>query len=139
VEKLAELLENKKLNLLSDVQDESAEDLRLVLEPKSRNIDPAILMESLFKQCDLEVRISLNLNVLDAEQTPRVMSLREALNAFLAHRHEVLVRRSNFRLGKIESRLEVLSGYLIAFLNIDEVIRIIREEDHPKQKMMKRF
>ena len=139
VEKLAELLENKKLNLLSDVQDESAEDLRLVLEPKSRNIDPAVLMESLFKQCDLEVRISLNLNVLDAEQTPRVMSLREALNAFLAHRHEVLVRRSNFRLGKIESRLEVLSGYLIAFLNIDEVIRIIREEDHPKQKMMNDF
>ena len=139
VEKLAELLENKKLNLLSDVQDESAEDLRLVLEPKSRNIDPAVLMESLFKQCDLEVRISLNLNVLDAEQTPRVMSLREALNAFLAHRHEVLVRRSNFRLGKIESRLEVLSGYLIAFLNIDEVIRIIREEDHPKQKMITDF
>jgi topoisomerase-4 subunit A len=139
VEKLAELLENKKLNLLSDVQDESAEDLRLVLEPKSRNIDAAVLMESLFKQCDLEVRISLNLNVLDAEQTPRVMSLREALNAFLAHRHEVLVRRSNFRLGKIESRLEVLSGYLIAFLNIDEVIRIIREEDHPKQKMMNDF
>ncbi|MDG1275248.1 MAG: DNA topoisomerase IV subunit A [Alphaproteobacteria bacterium] len=139
IEKLAELLENKKLNLLNDVQDESAEDLRLVLEPKSRNIDPTILMESLFKQCDLEVRISLNLNVLDSDQTPRVMSLREALQAFLAHRHEVLVRRSNFRLRKIESRLEVLSGYLIAFLNIDEVIRIIREEDHPKNQMMVDF
>jgi topoisomerase-4 subunit A len=139
VEKLAELLENKKLNLLSDVQDESAEDLRLVLEPKSRNIDPTILMESLFKQCDLEVRISLNLNVLDADQIPRVMSLREALQAFLTHRHEVLVRRSDFRLGKIKIRLEVLSGYLIAFLNIDEVIRIIREEDHPKQQMITTF
>ena len=139
IEKLAELLENKKLNLLNDVQDESAEDLRLVLEPKSRNIDPTILMESLFKQCDLEVRISLNLNVLDSDQTPRVMSLREALQAFLEHRHEVLVRRSNFRLGKIASRLEVLSGYLIAFLNIDEVIRIIREEDHPKKQMMVDF
>ena len=139
IEKLAELLENKKLNLLNDVQDESAEDVRLVLEPKSRNIDPTILMESLFKQCDLEVRISLNLNVLDSDQTPRVMSLREALQAFLEHRHEVLVRRSNFRLGKIASRLEVLSGYLIAFLNIDEVIRIIREEDHPKKQMMVDF
>ena len=96
-------------------------------------------MESLFRQCDLEVRVSLNLNVLDAEQIPRVMSLREALLAFLEHRHVVLVRRSSFRLGKIEHRLEVLAGYLIAYLNIDEVIRIIREEDEPKAEMMQRW
>ena len=139
VEKLAELLEARKLAMLGDIQDESAEDVRLVLEPKSRNVDPAVLMESLFRQSDLEVRISLNLNVLDAEQTPRVMSLREALLAFLDHRHTVLIRRSNFRLGKIEHRLEVLAGYLIAYLNIDEVIRIIREEDEPKAEMMRRW
>ena len=139
VEKLAELLEARKLAMLGDIQDESAEDVRLVLEPKSRNVDPAVLMESVFRQSDLEVRISLNLNVLDAEQTPRVMSLREALLAFLTHRHEVLIRRSTFRLGKIEHRLEVLAGYLIAYLNIDEVIRIIREEDEPKAEMMRRW
>jgi topoisomerase IV subunit A len=139
VEKLAELLEARKLAMLGDIQDESAEDVRLVLEPKSRNVDPAVLMESLFRQSDLEVKVSLNLNVLDAEQTPRVMSLREALLAFLAHRHEVLIRRSNFRLGKIEHRLEVLAGYLVAYLNIDEVIRIIREEDEPKAEMMRRW
>ena len=139
VEKIAELLEARKLAMLGDLQDESAEDVRLVLEPKSRNVDPAVLMESLFRQSDLEVRISLNLNVLDADQTPGVMSLREALTAFLDHRHVVLVRRSTFRLGKIEHRLEVLAGYLIAFLNIDEVIRIIREEDEPKAEMMRRW
>jgi topoisomerase IV subunit A len=139
VEKLAELLEARKLAMLGDIQDESAEDVRLILEPKSRNVDPAVLMESLFRQSDLEVKVSLNLNVLDAEQTPRVMSLREALLAFLDHRHIVLVRRSNFRLGKIEHRLEVLAGYLIAYLNIDEVIRIIREEDEPKAEMMRRW
>ena len=139
VEKLAELLEARKLAMLGDIQDESAEDVRLVLEPKSRNVDPAVLMESLFRQSDLEVRVSLNLNVLDAEQIPRVMPLREALLAFLDHRHEVLIRRSNFRLGKIEHRLEILAGYLIAYLNIDEVIRIIREEDEPKAEMMRRW
>jgi topoisomerase-4 subunit A len=139
VEKLAELLEARKLAMLGDIQDESAEDVRLVLEPKSRNVDPEVLMESLFRQSDLEVRVSLNLNVLDAEQTPRVMSLREALRAFLDHRHEVLIRRSNFRLGKIEHRLEILAGYLVAYLNIDEVIRIIREEDEPKAEMMRRW
>jgi topoisomerase IV subunit A len=139
VEKIAELLEVRKLAMLGDLQDESAEDVRLVLEPKSRNVDPAVLMESLFRQSDLEVRISLNLNVLDADQTPGVMSLHEALRAFLDHRHVVLVRRSTFRLGKIEHRLEVLAGYLIAFLNIDEVIRIIREEDEPKAEMMRRW
>ena len=139
VEKMAELLEARKLAMLGDIQDESAEDVRLVLEPKSRNVDPTVLMESLFRQCDLEVRVSLNLNVLDAEQIPRVMSLREALLAFLEHRHVVLVRRSNFRLGKIDHRLEILAGYLIAYLNIDEVIRIIREEDEPKAEMMRRW
>lgn len=139
VEKLAELLEARKLAMLGDIQDESAEDVRLVLEPKSRNVDPEVLMESLFRQSDLEVRVSLNLNVLDAEQTPRVMSLREALLAFLDHRHEVLIRRSNFRLAKIEHRLEILAGYLIAYLNIDEVIRIIREEDEPKAEMIRRW
>jgi topoisomerase-4 subunit A len=139
VEKMAELLEARKLAMLGDIQDESAEDVRLVLEPKSRNVDPTVLMESLFRQCDLEVRVSLNLNVLDAEQIPRVMSLREALLAFLGHRHVVLVRRSSFRLGKIEHRLEILAGYLIAYLNIDEVIRIIREEDEPKAEMMRRW
>lgn len=139
VEKLAELLEARKLAMLGDIQDESAEDVRLVLEPKSRNVDPAMLMESLFRQSDLEIKVSLNLNVLDAEQIPRVMSLREALLSFLDHRHVVLVRRSNFRLGKIEHRLEVLAGYLIAYLNIDEVIRIIREEDEPKAEMIRRW
>ena len=126
MEKLAELLESKKLNILNDVRDESAEDLRLVLEPKSRNIDPKILMETLFKQCDLEVKVNLNLNVLDKDQIPGVMSLRETLRAFLDHRHEVLIRRTNFRLNKITDRLDVLQGYLTAFLNLDKVIKIIR-------------
>ena len=139
VEKLAELLENKKLNVLNDIRDESAEDVRLVLEPKSRNIDPTILMESLFKQCDLEIRVSLNLNVLDSEHTPRVMSLRESLQAFLTHRHDVLVRRSNYRLTKIDGRIEVLEGYLITFINLDEVIQIIRENEKPKTDLIKRF
>ncbi|MBO91948.1 MAG: DNA topoisomerase IV subunit A, partial [Rhodospirillaceae bacterium] len=139
VEKLAELLESKKLNILNDVRDESAEDLRLVLEPKSRNIDPKILMETLFKQCDLEVKVNLNLNVLDKDQIPGVMSLRETLRAFLDHRHEVLIRRTHFRLDKITDRLDVLQGYLTAFLNLDKVIKIIREEDHPKEKLIKYF
>ena len=139
VEKIAELLANRKLAMLADVRDESAADLRLVLEPKSRNVDPTVLMESLFRQSELESRFSLNLNVLDAERTPRVMSLGEALSAFLAHRQVVLRRRSQYRLDKIEARLEVLAGFLIAYLNLDEVIRIIRFEDEPKKKLMKRF
>jgi topoisomerase IV subunit A len=113
--------------------------VRLVLEPKSRNVDPDVLMESLFRQTDLEVRVGLNMNVLDAENTPRVMNLREVLRAFLDHRHEVLKRQTLHRLDKIAHRLEVLEGYLIAYLNLDEVIRIIREEDDPKAKMMKRW
>ncbi|SDF14789.1 DNA topoisomerase IV subunit A [Thalassobaculum litoreum] len=139
VERMAELLQARKLMLLGDIRDESAADIRLVLEPKSRNVDPDVMMESLFRQTDLESRISLNLNVLDKDNVPRVMSLPEALKAFLDHRHEVLVRRTNHRLGKIAHRLEVLDGYLIAFLNLDEVIRIIREEDEPKAELMRTF
>ena len=139
VERIAELLQNRKLTLLDDIQDESTTEVRLVLLPKSRNVDPAHLMESLFRQTDLETRISLNMNVLDGGLVPRVMNLREVLKAFLDHRHEVLVRRTRFRLGKIESRLEILEGLLIAYLNLDEVIRIIREEDDPKAELVKAF
>ncbi|MET0546339.1 MAG: DNA topoisomerase IV subunit A [Caulobacterales bacterium] len=136
---LAALIEEKRSPLLGDVRDESAEDLRIILEPRNRSIDPAAMMESLFKLSTLETRISLNLNVLDAHGAPRVMSLREALQAYLDHRREVLQRRSQKRLREIAHRLEVLGGYLIAYLNIDEVIRIIREEDEPKPVMIKRF
>jgi topoisomerase-4 subunit A len=139
IERMAELLQEKKLTLLADIHDESAEDVRIVLEPKSRNVEPEILMESLFRATDLEIRYPLNLNLLDADNTPRVMTLREALKAFLDHRHVVLVRRSNNRLAAIERRLEILDGFLIAYLNLDEVIRIIREEDDPKAKMMRRW
>ena len=139
IERIADLLQERKLAMLADVRDESAEDIRLVLEPKSRNVEPAVLMESLFRQTELEARIGLNMNVLDAEQTPRVMSLREVLQAFLDHRHDVLVRRSKYRLEKIADRLEVLQGYMVVYLNLDEVIRIIREEDDPKAVMKKRW
>lgn len=139
VEKIAELLLAKKLPLLKDVRDESAEDVRLVLEPKVRTVDPDLLMESMFKYSDLENRFSLNLNVLDKGTTPKVMSLSEALLAWLNHRKDVLVRRSTHRVDQITHRLELLGGYLVAYLNIDEVIRIIREEDHPKAEFMKRF
>src|SRR5262245_18169306 len=139
VERLAELIEEKKLPLLGDVRDESAETIRLVLEPKSRTVDPMVLMESLFKLTELEVRASLNMNVLTGGQIPRVLSLRDALREWLNHRQVVLVRRSQFRLQKIEHRLEVLDGFLIAYLNIDEVIRIVRFEDDPKAKLIKRF
>lgn len=139
IEKIAELLMAKKLAMLADIRDESTDEIRLVLEPKSRNVDPDVLMESLFRQTDLETRVGLNMNVLDADNTPKVMNLREVLRAFLDHRHEVLKRQTRFRLDKIEHRLEVLDGYLIAYLNIDEVIRIIREEDDPKKRMMKRW
>jgi topoisomerase-4 subunit A len=139
IERIAELLELKKLPLLDDVHDESAEDIRLVLTPKTRTVDAELLMEQLFRTCDLEVRIPLNLNVLDKGTVPKVMSLKEALAAFVAHRREVLERRSNHRLQKIASRLEVLEGYLVTFLNLDKVIRIIRTEDEPKPVLMKTF
>jgi len=139
IEKIAELLIAKKLPLLADIRDESTEDVRIVLEPRNRSVEPEILMEQLFKLTDFEVRFGLNMNVLDKDQTPKVMNLREVLQAFLDHRREVLIRRSNHRLEKINHRLEVLEGYLIAFLNLDEVIRIIREEDHPRQSLMETF
>ncbi len=139
IERIAQLLQEKKLAMLADVRDESAEDVRIVLEPKSRNVDPAVLMESLFRQTELETRFGLNMNVLDGKGIPRVMGLRDVLQAYLDHRHEVLVRRSKHRLAAIETRLEVLDGYLIAYLNIDAVIKIIRKEDDPKAELMKRF
>ncbi|MEX0860661.1 MAG: DNA topoisomerase IV subunit A, partial [Cucumibacter sp.] len=139
VEKIAELLLNKKLTLLKDVRDESAEDVRLVLEPRSRAVDPVLLMESLFKLTDLETRFPLNMNVLDRGTVPKVMSLAEALKAWLGHRKIVLVRRTEHRLAAIARRLEVLGGYLVAYLNLDAVIKIIREADEPKKVMMKRF
>ncbi|MBP0445757.1 DNA topoisomerase IV subunit A [Roseomonas sp. SSH11] len=139
IEQIAELLEAKKLPLLADVRDESTDKVRLVLEPKSRTIEPAMLMESLFRATPLETRIPLNMNVLDAERTPRVMGLREVLRSWLDHRQVVLVRRSNHRLAAIERRLEILDGYLIVYLNLDEVIRIVREEDHPKEALMRTF
>jgi topoisomerase-4 subunit A len=139
VEKIAELMTEKKLPLLGDVRDESAEEVRLVLEPKSRTVDPVLLMESLFRLTELEIRFGLNMNVLSAGQIPNVLSLRDVLKQWLEHRLEVLVRRSEYRLRKIEHRLEVLDGYLIAYLNIDEVIRIVRFEDDPKAKLIARF
>lgn len=139
IEKIAELMSLKKLPLLNDIRDESAEDIRVVLEPKSRAVDPVLLMETLFKITDLESRISLNMNVLSNGQVPKVLSLKGVLNEWLAHRKEVLVRRSNYRKAKIEHRLEILDGYLIAYLNLDEVIRIVREEDDPKAVLIKTF
>ena len=139
VEKIADLVISRKVPILADVRDESADDIRLVLEPKSRNVDPDVLMEQLFRTSDLEVRVALNLNVLDADGVPRVMALKEVLDAFLAHRTEVLVRRTKYRLDKIAHRLEVLDGFLIVYLNLDEVIRIVRQEDDPKAELMKTF
>ncbi len=139
IEKIAELMQAKKLPALADIRDESAEDIRLILEPRAGTIDPAALMESLFKQTDLENRFSLNMNVLGADGAPRVMGLREVLQGWLDHRKEVLRRRSEFRLDKIARRLEILDGFLIAYLNLDEVIRIIRYEDDPKAELMKTF
>jgi topoisomerase-4 subunit A len=129
IEQIAALIAEKKLPILADVHDESDEQVRLVLEPRSRTVDPQLLMESLFRLTDLEVRFPLNLNVLDAERTPGVMSLRQALSAWLAFQFRVLVRRSQVRIGKIDERLELLDGFLIAFLNLDRVIEIIRTED----------
>jgi topoisomerase-4 subunit A len=139
IERVAELMDQKKLPLLEDIHDESAEDIRIVLTPKTRTVDPEILMEQMFRSSDLEVRVPLNMNVLDKGLVPRVMGLREMLMAFVAHRREVLERRSNHRLDKIAARLEVLEGYLAVFLNLDKVIRIIRTEDEPKPVLMKAF
>jgi topoisomerase IV subunit A len=139
IEKLAELLNLKKLPLLKDMRDESADDIRVVFEPRAGTVDPVILMEQLFRLSDLEVRIPLNLNVLDKGVVPRVMSLAEALKAWLEHRKVVLVRRTEHRLEQIGRRLEVLDGYIVAYLNLDAVIKIIREEDDAKAVLMKRF
>jgi topoisomerase-4 subunit A len=139
IEQVAELLIEKKLPLLADIRDESDENIRVVLEPKSRSVDPDMLMGSLFKATALESRFAMNMNVLDATRTPRVMSLSEMLRAWLDHRHEVLIRRSNHRLDAIARRLEILEGYLAVFLNLDEVIRIIRSEDEPKPVLIKSF
>ncbi|MBM3509483.1 MAG: DNA topoisomerase IV subunit A [Alphaproteobacteria bacterium] len=139
IERIATMIQEKKLPGLADVRDESAEDIRIVLEPKSRAIDPDALMETLFRASDLEVRVSLNMNVLDAKHTPKVMNLRDVLQAFLDHRNEVLLRRSRYRLQVIADRLEILVGYLIAYLNLDAIIKIIRNEDEPKPILMKRF
>ncbi len=139
IEKIAELITARKLPLLDDVRDESAEDIRLVLVPKSRNVDAGTLMESLFRLTDLETRFAVNLNALDGKGVPRVMNLREMLQAFLDHRHAVLLRRSKYRLAQIEARLEVLAGLLIAYLNLDRLIRIIRTEDEPRPVIMKTF
>ena len=139
VERIAELLNEKKLPLVADVRDESAEDIRLVIEPRARTVDPAIMMESLFKLTELESRIPLNMNVLVKGKIPRVIGLAEALREWLDHRREVLLRRSKFRLRQIEHRLEVLGGYLVAYLNLDKVIKIIRNEDEPKPVLMKTF
>src|SRR5271170_5810401 len=139
IERIAELLADKKLALLADIRDESTDQVRVVLEPKSRNVDAAVLMESLFRQTELEARIALNMNVLDADSVPRVMDLKQVLQAFLDHRQIVLQRRSRYRLGEIVQRLEVLQGYLVVYLNIDAVIRIIRNEDEPKPALIKRF
>jgi topoisomerase-4 subunit A len=139
IEQVAQLIADKKLPILADVKDESDEQVRLVLEPRARTVDPELLLESLFRLTDLEVRFPLNLNVLDATRTPGVMSLRQALTAWLAFQIEVLVRRSQVRIGKIDDRLELLEGFLIAFLNLDRVIEIIRTEDEPKPVMIAEF
>src|SRR5258707_4302830 len=139
VERLAELINDKKLPLVADARDESAEDIRLVIEPRSRTVDAELLMESLFKLTELESRIPLNMNVLVKGRIPKVVGLAEALTEWLAHRREVLLRRSRYRLDRIEHRVEVLGGYLIAYLNLDKVIRIIRREDEPKPVLMATF
>jgi topoisomerase IV subunit A len=139
VEKIAALLEERKLPLLADIRDESTDQVRLILEPKTRNVDPTVLMESLFRASELETRVPLNMNVLDAQGVPRVMNLKEALQAFLDHRRVVLQRVTRFRLAEIARRSEVLRGQMIVYLNLDEVIRIIREHDDAKERMMKRW
>src|SRR3954451_7406474 len=139
IEKVAALLEERKLPLLADIRDESASEVRLILEPKNRNVDSDVLMEQLFRLTELEVKVPLNLNVIDPVGVPRVMNLKEALQAFLDHRREVLLRRSRHRLAAVARRIEVLQGLAIIYLNLDEVIRIIRESDDPKAEMIARW
>ncbi len=139
IEKIADLIQSKKIPILADVRDESAEDVRLILEPRAKTVDPQIMMETLFRQSDLEIRFSLNMNVLIDGRTPKVCSMKEVLRAFLDHRRDVLLRRSQFRLDKIDRRLEILEGYIVAYLNLDRVIAIIRFEDEPKPMLMDEF
>ncbi|MDA0763513.1 MAG: DNA topoisomerase IV subunit A [Proteobacteria bacterium] len=139
LEKIAELMENKHLPMLSDIRDESAEDIRLVLEPRSRNLSPEMIMETLFKKSDLETRFSLNLNVIDDKNIPGVKSLKEALQSWLNHRQIILQRKSVFRVGQIENRINILNGYITVYLNLDKVIEIIREEDKPKEILISYF
>ncbi len=139
IEQIAQLMEEKKLPLLGDIRDESTDVVRVVLEPKSRTVDAALMMEMLFRASALETRFPLNMNVLDADRTPRVMGLKDALLAWLDHRRVVLLRRSNHRLGQIARRLEILEGYILVYLNLDEVIRIVREEEKPKEALMAAF
>jgi len=139
IERIAELLNEKKLLLVGDIRDESAEDVRIVIEPKSRNVDPEVLMETLFKQTELESKIPLNLNVLVKGRIPKVLGLAECLREWLDHLRDVLIRRANYRKVQIENRLEVLGGYLIAYLNLDKVIKIIRTEDEPKPVLIRTF
>ena len=139
IEKIAELIENGKLSTVADVRDESAEDIRIIIEPKSRVVSDKVVMAQLFSTTELETKFALNMNVLDKNCVPRVMNLKEVLEAYVEHRVEVLTRRTNFRLENIAKRLEILDGYLTAYLNLDEVIHIIREYDDAKQKLMERF
>jgi topoisomerase IV subunit A len=139
IEAIAAIVNDKKLPILADVRDESDAEIRIIIEPRSRAVDADVLMESLFRMSDLEVKISLNMNVLGADRTPRVMNLKAVLTAWIAHQIEVLIRRAQHRLGKIDDRIELLDGYLIAYLNLDRVIEIIRNEDEPKPIMMAEF
>ena len=139
IEQVAQLMEDKKLPLLGDIRDESSDIIRLVLEPKTRGVEPEVLMETVFRATALETRFPLNMNVLDATRTPARDAAAGGAARWLDHRHEVLVRRSNHRLAAIERRLEVLDGYLLVYLNLDEVIRIIREEEQPKPRLIDRF
>src|ERR1041385_6625436 len=139
IEKIAALLEERKLPLLADIRDESASDVRIVLEPKNRNVDADVLMEQLFRLTELELRVPLNLNVVDALGVPRVMNLKEVLRAFLDHRREVLQRRSRHRLAAVSRRMEVLRGFVVVYVNLDKVIKIIRESDDPKAEIMRRW
>lgn len=139
LEKIAELMENKSLPMLSDVRDESAENIRLVIEPKSRNLLPEMVMETLFKKTDLETRVSLNLNVIDDKNVPGVKSLKDALKSWLDHRQIILQRKSQYRLSQIEKRINILNGYITVYLNLDKVIEIIREEDKPKEVLISFF
>lgn len=139
IEKLVELYKNKKLPLLGDIRDESAEDIRIILEPKTRDVNPEILMESIFKTTEFETRFSMNLNVLSGNSVPRVMNLKEILEEFLAFRQEIVLRRAKFRISKVENRLELLDGFLIVYLNLDDVIHIIRTEDDPKKALIMKY